>query len=509
MNIRPVHELTLYRYRFLIGYGLLALLVAAVLLLNFNNLPPGLSEREQNSVLTSSALKLDVELTNPFPGILSFLQHTNAVDLPFYALQKISLHFFGLSPLGVRLPSIILAGLSAFMMFQLLRRWLRSNTAVVMGVLVATSSWFLLIGRSGSPEIMIVFWSVLLLLLATLVSQESNRSHLWKTIGLLCIGLAHYTPGMIYLMAAALLAGFTQPHLRYVLRTNQGSLLGGLFLAIIILIPLGFTIWREPSTIQTMLSIPANLPDPLGFAKNLLEGFDRLANPLRTSFGSILTPLISIPIVALVILGGYRLIKDWHSVRSHVLLSWLALLVPAIGLGMNAIMAPLFVPVILLSAIGMQSLIRYWYKLFPKNPYARVFGLVPLAILMISIMQFNYQRYFMALPYGPSSTQHYNQDPFILHDIATSKQYRTQRVLVIAPADKVPLYSIDKSLAKLYEVTTPATFAGTNNASSAIVAESELAHLTDAQRALLPAGKTELLVNDRRENALRFRVFSQ
>ncbi len=35
-----------------------------------------------------------------------------------------------------------------------------------------------------------------------------------------------------------------------------------------------------------------------------------------------------------------------------------------------------FVPIVLLLAAGLTSLIGYWYRLFPRNPYARVAGLI-------------------------------------------------------------------------------------------------------------------------------------
>jgi hypothetical protein len=189
---------------------------------------------------------------------------------------------------------------------------------------------------------------------------------------------------------------------------------------------------------------------------------------------------------------------------------WLAILVPIIALGAaTQNLVVLFVPVMICSAIGIQALIRYWYTIFPRNPYARIFGLLPLSLLMLSIISFNYQRYFTAIPYATSSATIYNQDPFILHKAVTSKTYRQTRLLVIAPANKVSLYSIDKHLLKSYEVIPATKFTSTNNATSVMVAEEELAKLNANQRRLLPTGKTELLVNDRKESGLRFRIFSQ
>lgn len=511
MNIRPVTELTLYRYRYAIGHSLLAILIVGLLTLNFQSLPSGLSSAEQESALASSRISMHVDINNPFEGVLQFLQTTNAVDLPYHLMQKASLTLFGLSPLGVRLPTIIMAALSAFMLFMLLRRWLQDNAAVVMGVLVATSSWFLTIGRVGTPDIMIVFWTSLLLMLATLISQESKNHHAWRALAIIAAGLSFYTPYMSYLFLAAAIATFTQPHLRYIIRSSGRFTAGSAILLLAILqIPLSFHVWRDPTVLQTLLAVPASLPGPLEFLQNLINVGSNLINPLKYEISHAILPLLSVPTTIFAVMGVVKLVIDSHSVRSHLLLLWLAILAPVIALGATGeLMVVLFVPLMLLCAIGVQALFRYWYRIFPRNPYARVFGLVPLSVLVVSMINFEYQRYFVAVPHAKSTVSVYDQDPFVLHSTLNSKAYREQRLLIIAPQEKVDLYKVDKQLAKNLEVVPSTEFTTTNNATSVIVAEGELAKLNNIQRGLLPGGKTELLVNDRKEDGLRFRVFSQ
>jgi hypothetical protein len=233
-----------------------------------------------------------------------------------------------------------------------------------------------------------------------------------------------------------------------------------------------------------------------------------LINPFRASIGEVIAPLLSIPTIALAIVGLIRTVNDYHSVRSYVLMLWLAVLMPVVGLNPTHLNV-LFVPVMLLGAIGMQSLFRYWYDLFPRNPYARIFGLLPLGLLLASVIQFNYQRYFVGVPYARSAVQLYSSDAFLLHDTLASKSFRDERNIVITLADKRPLYQIDKAIAKKLLVMTPAQFMGDPTAKSVIVDESAQPHLTDSQRQLLPAATTQLLVNDHKDNALRFRIYSQ
>jgi hypothetical protein len=509
MNRRPIHELALYRFRFLIAYALLAVTTIVFLVLNIHNLPAGLSMPEQTSAITSSSIDLSFQPETLGQDIITFLQTTDTINLPYHLSQKASLYFFGLSPLGVRLPSIVLAAASALMLFVLLRHWLRPHAAVLMSALAVTSSWFVSIGRLGTPDIMIIFWTVVILLLATLISQETRRYPAWKALSLIAIALSLYTPYTVYLFVAAALAAITQPHLRYLIRyTEKASLTIGTTLFLVLLVPLGYHAWRDPGVLWQLLAVSSNLPGPIEFVNQLLSSLSALLNPFINTFNALPRPIIAIPTAILALVGFIRLIADWHSVRSHVLLIWLAILTPLIGLGAPGNLAVLFIPVMTLCAIGLQWLIRYWYALFPLNPYARVFGMLPLGLLVFSLIQFNYQRYFVALPFAPTAVALYDQDPVVATTFISSKTNRDQRMLMIVPQDKIPLYQANQRIAKNLRVVSTKEFTSTNKATRIIVAEGEERALTAKQRALLPKGNTQLLVSDRKDNALRFRVYS-
>ncbi|MGD8373993.1 MAG: glycosyltransferase family 39 protein [Candidatus Woesebacteria bacterium] len=505
---KPINELTLYRFRFVFAYILLAILTVGLLILNIQTTPAGLSAAEQASAVASSKINFNFGLQTIGPDILNFLKTTDVVDLPYHIIQKISLYFFGLNPLGVRLPSILLATSSAFMLFVLFKNWLRANTAVVMGIILATSSWFVGIGRIGTPEIMIIFWASLLVLLATLISQETRNRHLWKAFCLLGLALSLYTPYTPYLIMVGILATFLQPHLRYLLRyTEKTSVVIGVFLLLLVLIPLGFNLWREPGTIWQLFAIPSTLPGPIEFLRQILSSLSALINPFNINFGALPHPLIGVPTVALAAIGFVQLIKEWHSVRAHVLLIWLAILTPLMGLSTADNLAVLFVPVMMLCALGTQWMITYWYTIFPLNPYARVFGLLPLALLMASVISFNYSRYFLAMPYASETAALHNQDPTLLTDFISSKSNREQRITLIVADDKIDLYKIDQSVVKNLTVVARSQFASTR-AQRVIIAEDEFKMLTPEQLAVLPTDSISLIVSDRKQDALRFRVYN-
>jgi hypothetical protein len=162
----------------------------------------------------------------------------------------------------------------------------------------------------------------------------------------------------------------------------------------------------------------------------------------------------------------------------------------------------------LLGAIGMQSLFRYWYDLFPRNPYARVFGLLPLLLLIASVINLNYQRYFTGVPYARASAQQFNSDALILHETLTTKTYRDHRIVLVTSPERKALYQIDSAIAKNLQVVTATEFVPNPETRDVIVDSKAAAGLAPAQTAHLSTSPT-LLVNDRKDDALRFRIYSQ
>ena len=85
-------ELTLYRYRYAVGYGLFIVFLLGMLLTDIGSVPSGISDSEMRSAVASNAL-------NPF------IPHaSDVISLPYHLLQKLSISLLGLSPFSIRLP---------------------------------------------------------------------------------------------------------------------------------------------------------------------------------------------------------------------------------------------------------------------------------------------------------------------------------------------------------------------------------------------------------------------
>ena len=130
-----ITEYKIYRWRYWIGYGMIAIGLIAVLVFAGLYLPGGISNQEMQSVVQSDA----VNVTN--------LQTLNAINIPYHLLQQAVLAVFGVSIMSIKIPSIILAFLSAVGIVLLLRRWFKPSVGVLASLIAITTGQFLFIAQ--------------------------------------------------------------------------------------------------------------------------------------------------------------------------------------------------------------------------------------------------------------------------------------------------------------------------------------------------------------------------
>ena len=113
----------LYRYRFIWGYFVLLLVFFGLLSFLPSIAPGGISSTEMQSVVESQKVTQN------------FISDGRVIDLPYHALQKACISIFGLSLYTIKLPSIIIAVLTALFLILLLNRWFKSDVAIVSSIL--------------------------------------------------------------------------------------------------------------------------------------------------------------------------------------------------------------------------------------------------------------------------------------------------------------------------------------------------------------------------------------
>ena len=396
---RKVTDYLLYRWRYILGYGVIGLIVASLLIVATLFVPGALSQDEMQSVVTSSQ-----PLKSLDPSLI--------VNLPYHLMQRASISLFDVSILSIKLPSLILSLLSIIGMFLLLRGWFRHNVAVLTTLLIVTTGQFLFLSQHGTAGIISVFWTVWMLVAALMISRRARMGWLWKIILAGVISLSLYTPLSIYIIIALLSAVTLHPHLRYIVRrlpklkTSLAILVG-----LILLAPLAYTIWQHPETGFTLLGVPQGSFD---IKVNALAALGNYLDFMSPAHGIYMAPLYGIGTLALIVLGVLRLFTATYTARSYIITAWVILLIPVVIMNPNSV-GITFVPALLLMAMGVASLISMWYSLFPRNPYARIVGLVPLVILMGGMLLTSVDRYINGYSYNPTLATQFSKDLQLLN----------------------------------------------------------------------------------------------
>jgi len=419
-------ELTLYRYRYVLGYGLFVLLLGYLLLVGIHGVPYGVSEPEMNSAIASNSL-------NPLKT-----KALDVVNLPYHLLQKASIGLFGLSPLTMRLPSLVLAMTAGLVLALMLNQWFRKNVALLSLLIVMSSVPFIAMGRTGTAAVLYLLLLLVIMLGAVKLTTRAPGTFGWKllvaTAGLLLL----YTPLGIYALLALLIAGALHPHVRYqIKRTKWWQVLVLCLLALVLTAPIIIASMADSHTLRVLLGVEAigqslqltQLRASLGaLVKNVLF--------ISSPHTALVAPFLSLTFLLFVLFGFVKAIKDRHAARSYLLFIWLAISLPLLIINPSHITL-FFVPCIIMLAIGLETFVSEWYKLFPRNPYARISALIPLAIIIVGLIATSMSRYFYGYIYSDTTATYHPELSAVRQVLKPHIQTR-----LVVPAEHVSFYDI-------------------------------------------------------------------
>ena len=395
-----ISKLFLYRYRFVIGYVVLAISFVALLF----GLPlyaqTGLSEAEMNSATSSYYLGKN--------GILN----GDLVDLPYRVVQKFSIMLFGLSAYSVKLPSI-LAGLAlGLMLILLLNRWFKSNVSLLISCLIVLSTPFLFLAGSGTPLIMIVLWPTILLWLGSKIQGEKRPKPLYSFVFAIAMLLSIFTPYMVYFAVFCVFFVALQPHLRFIIKDLPKLPLTIVGLIIIAgFAVLGISIYHHPGTILQLIA--ADGFEISHFFPNIARGFAPVFAWHSTMEGVFLSPLLSLPCFALGLIGLFSTTKGFFASRNSIASMLLVFTVIITGFNPYAVVF-VILPFSILMAHGLKYILEKWYGLFPENPYARISALLPLTVLFGIMIIPGLLQYIYGYRYNPNVADSFSNNVAII-----------------------------------------------------------------------------------------------
>lgn len=386
----------LYKNRFIIGYILLAASFLTLILFVPKIALTGLSTSE----ITSATASQNLNLRSIFDGQL--------VDLPYRLLQKTVFKFIGITTYSVIIPSIIIGGFLGFFLILLLNRWFKNNTAIIASIIAVLSSNFLFLVSNGTPLIMVVFWPTLLLWLGSKVQGKERPAPIWSFIFAFALFLSSFTPYMIYLIILILIYTILHPHLRFTIKNLPR--LPFILVSLFILVGFGFMDFiflQHPETIKPLLySGDFKLST---YFNNLKQAF----LPFFTWHGVIesifLAPQISLPATFIAIIGLVSTFKGFFASRNSIAIFLIIFTILISGFHTDYAVL-LILPFTILIAHGLRYIIYKWYNLFPENPYAKFFGIIPIAIFLFTMITSDLSHFISGYRYAAPVANQFNSD---------------------------------------------------------------------------------------------------
>ena len=413
MKKTRISDFWFYKFRYQIAYGTLFLAYLAIIFYTIFIAPNGLTSAEIESAKSSA----NINFANIFSGEI--------INLPFRLLQSLSISLLGLSNFSIKLPAVVVSLATIFAIIRLAHIWFERGTATLAAVIAITSSQFFFIAQNGTPEILYVFYPIVLILSGALFLKTKKISALIISASTLVFNF--YTPLNIYVIIALALTILAHPHLRFSLirEVRKNKLIAGAIL-VVGAIPLAIAVLNDFSIVKNIFGIPESLT----MFENLGVLLSNLLSFSSKSSGGVISPIISPPVLILIAIGLYFTLSAKHTTKSYLINIWtiILLLVCVINPNLTAI---LFTPILILTITGLQSLIQTWYTIFPQNPYARVLGLIPISFFVVSLLLTSLNNFHQNYIYSPEIVSNFNQDLKLLAENSDKN-----RVLMVSENEK-------------------------------------------------------------------------
>lgn len=418
---REVTDIFLYKWRYVLGYIFLALSYVGAVIVAAIYAPGGLTQAEIDALSATNSLGPNLDsLATP--------------NLPFHLLQLAFFKLFGVSILTIKAPAIIFSVISSLAIFFLLRRWFKPSIAILSLLIMTTTAQFLFIGQSATASILYVAYTALILLFATLVLQRARASQLWR-IGLaLTVSASLFTPYFWYINLGLLIIALLHPHPRHYLiaKKHRNKWLVAIVILMLMIGVMTFLCLRSSALLNSLAGLDLLHLDLLANLRTIYYMYFRIEISV---IGGQITPIMDWSALFLIILGLAKSFSKGYSARAFMVWTWLLLSLVLVVLQPQ--LAPVvLVPLFILLAVGIETLLDEWYKLFPRNPYARGTGLLLISALISVMVIGGAVRYIDGYRYYPAAVSQFNKDLDIIKPVLADKKAS----LLVSPKE-VPLYT--------------------------------------------------------------------
>lgn len=387
-DMRFVKALLVGNWQSILKYAALFLFLGAVLYWQLGTLLPGYSQAEQSTYAAAGFNRL---MDNP-------------LNAPYLLVVK-ALSFIHSDSLAVTRLAAMGGGLLTLGLFcWLLYRWHGSRVAIMGTLLLGTSAWFLHVARMGTPDILMFG---LVALVACGFWLKESRSVPALIISCILAALLLYVPGMIWFVAAGIV--WQWKTIDYIFRERLTVTSIGAVVALLVLAPLFWGLFRDHSLVMSWLGLPAAWPSPVDIVTNIAKVpyhlvVSNAADPVRW-LGT--APILDIFSVAMFVIGGGLYLKKIRLMRTPLLLSLLIIGVAMIALNGQQAYSFIIPLLYIVIATGVGYLLDQWLSVFPRNPIARGLGYVCIGLVVGLACTYHLRHYFVGWPHARATTSVY------------------------------------------------------------------------------------------------------
>ena len=181
---------------------------------------------------------------------------------------------------------------------------------------------------------------------------------------------------------------------------------------------LGISIHNHPETIKELL-LAGNFQFS-DFFGNIAAGLAPVFSWHNTVESVFLSPLISLPLLALALVGLFSTTKGFFASRNSIATILLIFCLVITGFNPQAVVF-FILPLSILVAHGLKYLLEKWYGLFPENPYARISAILPLTILFGIMIIPSLLQYIYGYRYNPNIANEFSYSLEVIRDNLTDE----------------------------------------------------------------------------------------
>lgn len=377
-------------------YAFLLIILLGGVVMQLSTIPNGFAETEK--IYASSVANISDIGENPL-----YLPH----KLASYVVSN-----FSDSIRAIRAVSIVFLGFSIVALYRILKRWHSDKVALFATSMFALNATTLAVGRLGAPLVLILTWSIVISILMWLQHGNSRKV---APVSLLVVSTALlYIPGAPYffLLLAIL---FGKKLLATIKVLSNKTIILALASSLFVFSPLILSFINNTNLIKEWLLLPQTI-EWSSILTNILKVPS--AYIYRTPVDPLLNvgtlPVLDVAAGGLFLIGLYAYQRNAKLERTKIMLLTAIFGIILGALGQVTIGIILLLPFVYsVVAAGISYILDEWYSVFPKNPFARSFGLLLVTLVVLLSVYYQATRFFVVWPQTPETRSIYNQSGLI------------------------------------------------------------------------------------------------